>query len=78
MQGPSKITFEIVNAKNLTVFFDTLFHMEKESWIDFDYIPKFTQIKKLNEDHISHDMRTSLALGKITFSRMFEVDVDNL
>ena len=52
--------------------------MEKESWIDFDAIPKFTQIKKLHDSEMNHDMVTSLALGKITFSRWFEVDVDNL
>ena len=78
MTGPSRMTFEIDNAVNLTLFFDSMMHMEKESWINFDFVQglKFTQIKRLEET--SHDMMTSLALGKITFSRMFEVEVDYL
>jgi hypothetical protein len=50
--------------------------MEKESWIDFDSIPIISQIKKLPDS--THDGYTTLALGKITFSRMFDVEVDEL
>lgn len=38
MTGPSRMTFEIKNAKDMTLYFDSMMHMEKESWINFDYI----------------------------------------
>jgi hypothetical protein len=77
MTGKSGLTFEINNAKKLEMFFDSTIIMEAESLLDFDYIPKNTTITKLSEG-VTHDHETKMTLGKVIFSRTFEVEVDQL
>lgn len=77
MTGKSGLTFEINNALKLEMFFDSTIIMEADSLLDFDYIPKNTTITKLNEG-ITHDHDTKMTLGKVIFSRTFEVEVDQL
>ena len=76
MTGKSNITFDIVNAKNITLFFDSLIEMDAESTLDFDAIPKHAMIVKL--DTTSHDHDAVIELGSVIFSRSFEVEVDQL
>lgn len=58
----------------MTLYFDSVFHMDKDSMLDFDYIPKLTKIQKHESDE--HDHETKMTLGKVIFSRSFEIEVD--
>jgi hypothetical protein len=50
--------------------------MDKESTLDFDFIPKQTKIQKFNSEE--HDHEIKMTLGKVIFSRSLEIEVDQL
>ena len=77
MEGPkpSRLSFDVANANNLTFYYEMKMHMDRNSWIDFDSIPIYSQIKRLQD---THDMITELKLGNISYSRIFEVEADDL